>query len=83
MKRFILILIIFLTFPTFLYIYKNAKEKNKEKLRNIPILPLFYIGFVLVVVLFGFFAMWERADVGKKYIPPRYEHGKLIEGRFE
>jgi hypothetical protein len=69
--------------PTFIYIYKNASEEKKERLRNLPLLKLFYIGFVIVIVIFAFFTIWTREDITKKYTPPKYDNGKLIEGKFE
>jgi hypothetical protein len=50
---------------------------------ELPLLPLFLAGTILVLGVIIYFASQSEPNTGKTYEPPRYEDGKVIPGRIK
>jgi|EndMetStandDraft_4_1072995.scaffolds.fasta_scaffold626419_2 hypothetical protein len=87
MIRIVLVNLLFILFPAalyFFYVYLRRRNKpGEEILSDAPIFWLLAAGVAMMIVSLAFFAHWQGAPPGKRYVPPRIENGVVIPGHME
>jgi hypothetical protein len=90
MVRVILLNLLLFLLPTILYaafkavrVSLDGKELGWDFWDGLPLVPLFAAGVVLVAGTLIYFASVSEPNVGKSYVPPSYEDGKLVPGQVK
>jgi Family of unknown function (DUF6111) len=91
MIRLILENIILFLLPTLMYVIYIMIRRSKEKentvsraLNSAPLVPLFTIGFILMISVLAYFGTKSKSgQPGQVYRPPEVVNGKIKPGRFE
>ncbi|MGI9479056.1 MAG: DUF6111 family protein [Hyphomicrobiaceae bacterium] len=91
MIRLIVENILLFLLPTVLYVLyvmiRRSSDRNNTVTRALdsaPLVPLFSIGFVLMVSVLAYFASQSGSGKpGQTYRPPQVVDGKIQPGRFE
>lgn len=91
MIRLIVENILLFLLPTLLYVLyvmiRRSSDRNNtitRALDSAPLVPLFGIGFVLMVSVLAYFASQSGSGKpGQTYRPPQIVDGKIKPGRFE
>ena len=91
MTRLIVENILLFLLPTVLYVLyvmiRRSSERNNTVTRALdsaPLVPLFSIGFVLMVSVLAYFASQTGSgNPGQTYRPPQVVDGEIQPGRFE
>jgi hypothetical protein len=87
MIRVVLVNLLFLFFPAFLYfayVYVRRRERpDEEILTNAPIFWLMSAGVLLMLASIVIFGHWKGGAPGKHYVPPQVKNGVVIPGHVE
>lgn len=91
MIRLIIENILLFLLPTVLYVLYVMMRRSSQRdntvtraLESAPLVPLFGLGFVLMISVLAYFASRTTGgEPGQTYRPPQVVDGKITPGRFE